>query len=259
VRGHEAPGFALIELPDWTPFAVALHLAFAGYAVLIVPLGRLGLLRMRYSKFRTGAGIDSRAGMLLLYGLPIVSLVVTSLVVDVLPGPSSSQLLVIGLLAIHFGKRCFEAVFVHKYSGPIDIQSVALIGANYSLVTAVAAIAIEETPPIDAFTWLGVVLFAAGELANLHHHRLLARLRRSESGYLIPRGALFEVVSAPHYLVELVAWLGIALVAHHLIFYLILAIMVVYLGDRAAQTHAWYRERFPDYPPRRRRILPGVF
>ncbi|MQY67097.1 MAG: hypothetical protein GH159_02080 [Dehalococcoidia bacterium] len=31
------------------------------------------------------------------------------------------------------------------------------------------------------------------------------------------------------------------------------------LVPRAHSHHAWYRQRFPDYPPRRRALLPGIW
>jgi hypothetical protein len=35
---------------------------------------------------------------------------------------------------------------------------------------------------------------------------------------------------------------------------------LVFLGSRALQTHAWYKEKFGgDYPPGRRAFIPFVF
>lgn len=30
------------------------------------------------------------------------------------------------------------------------------------------------------------------------------------------------------------------------------------LGPRAMATHKWYRQKFPNYPPNRKAIIPGV-
>ena len=31
------------------------------------------------------------------------------------------------------------------------------------------------------------------------------------------------------------------------------------LAPRAIANHRWYRQQFPDYPPRRRILVPGIF
>ena len=50
-------------------------------------------------------------------------------------------------------------------------------------------------------------MFAVGSAGNLYHHHLLASLRKGgDTGYKVPMGGLFELVAAPHYLFELVAW-----------------------------------------------------
>jgi very-long-chain enoyl-CoA reductase len=249
----------MVLLPDWTPFQIAVHAVFVIYALAIGPLVDAELLHMRYSKFRTGGGISSRAGMFILYFVPIVVLLVTAFLRGILPQASWMQGLLLVAVALHFSKRCLEVLFLHAYSGPIDRLTVALVTANYSLVTALVAVFVVETPAPGWPLVLGLALFTVGQAGNFHHHRLLKRLRLGREGYSVPEGGLFSRVSSPHYLFELVAWLGFALMGQHLVFWIIFATMTHYLFHRAAHNHAWYLERFPDYPPGRRRILPGIF
>lgn len=76
-------------------------------------------------------------------------------------------------------------------------------------------------------------MFLAGNALQLHSHWLLACLRPAQprnpaskpsapasadvaaeqSGYVVPRGGAFELVSCPHYLAEIVIYAGLALVA----------------------------------------------
>lgn len=56
---------------------------------------------------------------------------------------------------------------------------------------------------------------AVGEAGNFCHHRILASLRANDGDtkYVPPSGGLFDLVAAPHYFFELVAWWGIGMVA----------------------------------------------
>jgi hypothetical protein len=246
-------------LPQWTPAMIVLHGVLGAFALAIGPLAKSGLLKMRYSKFRTGEGISGRTGMFILYFVPLVVLFLSAFACGLLPGATALQWVLLGVVGGHFVKRCLEVLFVHVYSGPIDLMTVTMVSLNYSLLTGLAPYFLRQSPPVDLVFWAGAALFAVGELGNLYHHLLLARLRRTEQSYFIPTGGLFGAVSAPHYLFELVAWLGFALMGRHLIFFIAFAVMAHYLTNRAAEVQAWYRAKFPEYPKDRRCILPGVY
>ena len=77
--------------------------------------------------------------------------------------------------------------------------------------------------------------------------------------YRIPRGGLFRWVSSPSYLTELGAWAGFALCTWSLAGVFIFLISAANLVPRAFATHRWYRERFPDYPPERKALIPYVW
>src|SRR5688572_29762845 len=104
---------------------IALHVVLALYALAVGPLSRSGLLKMRYSKFRTGDGISGRLGMFLLYFLPLVALVPASW--SYLPRATLVQWVLFAAIGGHFLKRCLEVLVVHKYSGPIDVWTVGTV------------------------------------------------------------------------------------------------------------------------------------
>ncbi len=57
------------------------------------------------------------------------------------------------------------------------------------------------------------MLFVLAELCNARAHRMLRDLRPlGTKTRVIPRGFLFERVSSPHYLFEILSWVGFALV-----------------------------------------------
>jgi len=104
---------------------------------------------------------------------------------------------------------------------------------------------------------IGAALFAAGFATHVRADRLLARLRApGETQYKIPRGFLFEHVSCPNYLGEIVEWIGWALAAWSLAGLSFASWTIANLAPRALAHHRWYRETFPDYPPVRRAIVP---
>ena len=74
--------------------------------------------------------------------------------------------------------------------------------------------------------------------------------------YFLPRGFLFEYVSGANYLGELITWVGFALMTFSLEGLAFALLTFANLCPRARRTHAWYKEHFPHYPPRRTALIP---
>ena len=91
--------------------------------------------------------------------------------------------------------------------------------------------------------------------------RLLADLRKpGETDYKLPQGGLFPYVACPHYLAELIGWLGFSLVFRHVGALMLTFVMVMYLAGRSHATLAWYRERLGERVPAHwKRLVPYVF
>ncbi len=244
-------------LPEWTPLNITLTIIYTLLA-LSMGAGELsGLIRMRYSKFRMQTGIPSQAGMLLIYSVPFLGALAASW--PNLAALSLVQTIVLAAVLIHFGKRCLEALFVHKYSGPVDLATSLMIMTFYAIV-AVGMAYLNRWPlaaPNGLF-WAGLGLFVVGIAGNFWHHKLLADLRKGHSGYAIPRGGLFELVACPHYLFEILTWLGIALLSQHLFAYLTVLGMGSYLAARSINTLRWYHEKFPEFPKARKALIPFI-
>jgi protein-S-isoprenylcysteine O-methyltransferase Ste14 len=103
----------------------------------------------------------------------------------------------------------------------------------------------------------GVALFVAGFAINIHADGVLLRLRGHEADdYRIPRGGLYELVSCPNYLGEVMEWCGWALCTWSLAGLSFALWTAANLVPRAVSNHRWYRERFPDYPAGRRAVIP---
>jgi 3-oxo-5-alpha-steroid 4-dehydrogenase 1 len=107
---------------------------------------------------------------------------------------------------------------------------------------------------------VGVLLFLCGYALNQQSDIVLRGLRApGDSGYNIPFGGAFGLVSCPNYFGELVEWLGWAMLTWSpagLAFFLWTAANLV---PRARSHHRWYRERFPDYPRERKAVIPWLY
>jgi 3-oxo-5-alpha-steroid 4-dehydrogenase 1 len=107
---------------------------------------------------------------------------------------------------------------------------------------------------------VGVALFLAGLAVNVHADEILRRLRRpGETGYTIPQGGFFRLVSSPNYLGEIVEWCGFALATFSLPGLSFALWTMANLVPRALAHHRWYQRTFPDYPPERKAIVPGIY
>jgi hypothetical protein len=104
---------------------------------------------------------------------------------------------------------------------------------------------------------LGCALFVVGLCTHVAADRSLRRLR-SVGAYTIPRGPLFRLVSCPNYLGEIIEWSGWALATWSLPGLVFALWTAANLIPRAMRHHRWYREKFADYPKKRRAIVPFV-
>jgi len=107
---------------------------------------------------------------------------------------------------------------------------------------------------------VGTVLFIIGFAVNRQADIALRELRRpGEAGYKISHSRFYRWVSCPNYLGEITIWVGWAVATWSLPGLVFAFWTVANLLPRAKAHHAWYRETFPDYPPERKALLPGVW
>lgn len=107
---------------------------------------------------------------------------------------------------------------------------------------------------------IGAAIFLFGMALNIHSDNILLRLRKSnDAEYSIPRGGAFRYVSCPNYLGEIIEWAGWAIATWSPAGFAFFLYTAANLAPRARSNHMWYRRRFPDYPPERKALIPGVF
>ena len=107
--------------------------------------------------------------------------------------------------------------------------------------------------------WIGATFFVLGWLINVRSDEVLLKLRNpGETDYLIPRGGLFEWISCPNFLGEMILWSGWAIMCWNLAALSFAIWTVANLLPRALAHHRWYRKTFVDYPANRKAIFPGM-
>lgn len=176
-------------------------------------------------------------------------------------------LLLLGLWQLHYIQRSvLYPLWMRVGAKGTPLLTVLLAFAFNCLNGSLNAYAISHGALRHTEAWLGdprfsigVALFLLGWAMNLRSDAILRRLRQpGESGYKIPRGGFYRFVSCPNYLGEIIEWCGFALAAWTWAAGLFALFTIANLLPRALAHHRWYRETFPDYPPERRAILPGL-
>lgn len=107
----------------------------------------------------------------------------------------------------------------------------------------------------------GVALWALGLWVNLHADHVLRMLRKpGETGYRIPHGGAFTLVSGANYFGEIVEWCGYAMASGGALPAVAFAFFTfANTAPRAHHHHLWYREKFEDYPRERRAVIPFIW
>jgi 3-oxo-5-alpha-steroid 4-dehydrogenase 1 len=104
---------------------------------------------------------------------------------------------------------------------------------------------------------LGGTLFTVGYIVNRHADWTLRALRRpGESGYGVPSGGLYRWISCPNYFGEILIWVGWAIATWSLPGVVFATWTIANLVPRARSNQRWYRERFPEYPLKRKALVP---
>ena len=114
---------------------------------------------------------------------------------------------------------------------------------------------------LSSFTLiLGTVLFTIGMFVNLKSDHLLINLRKKgETVYRIPKGFLFDKISSPNFLGEMIEWLGYFILVPSLASFRFWLWTMANLLPRARDHHQWYKEQFEEYPKDRKVIFPWIY
>ena len=183
--------------------------------------------------------------------------------------PSELQKLSFLLVSLHFLKREYETLFVHRFSlATMPARNIFKNCGHYWLFSGLNLAYWIYSPNAPTagksdllITYAGIALFVFGELANLSTHYTLRDLRKpgsKERG--IPQGLGFNLVTCPNYTFEVIAWLGIWLINWSLSTFVFLVLAVGQMLLWARKKESRYRKEFGDKYKRKRFVMfPGIY
>ncbi len=179
---------------------------------------------------------------------------------------STVPLVLFGMWLSHYVHRTLIYPFrLDKNAKRVPVV-ISLLGALFNTLNAyLIARHLSELGSYD-LAWLsdprfsiGAGLFALGYYINRSADAALLELRKNGGpGYLIPRGGLYEYVSCPNYLGELIQWCGFAVATWSLPGLAFAWYTAANLVPRALSHHRFYLREFPDYPKARKALIPFV-
>ncbi|ODV93138.1 hypothetical protein PACTADRAFT_35774 [Pachysolen tannophilus NRRL Y-2460] len=182
------------------------------------------------------------------------------------------------LIMLHFMKREYETFFIHVFGNstmPLFnlfkncfhyyfLSGVLIAGTVYSpdrlrekggIWSYIFHVSERSNNQIIAIVFLWLI----AELSNFQCHKILADLRNDGSkDRKIPEGFLFNYVTCPNYLCEILAFFSYALLNGNWSSFLFLIISTTQMYFWAVKKHNDLKKRFPQYPKNRKVLVPFV-
>ena len=110
---------------------------------------------------------------------------------------------------------------------------------------------------VSSFNFIfGLIVLIIGVLINISADNTLLKLKEKKNEYQIPKGFLYNYISCPNYLGEIIEWLGFAIMASSIPAFLFFLWTIFNLLPRAISHHKWYKNNFENYPNKRKAIIP---
>jgi hypothetical protein len=251
-------------LISYYAYSLFLYAWIALAAIIFFVLLHIAAPYGRHASSKWGPAIDNRLGWLIME-LPVI-VVLFSFIFPYIHSLSAVSWVMIGLFCFHYFNRIFVFPFRLHTKGKKMPLLVVSSGVFFNLVNGFSLGYYFAHFAHYDMAWftdgrfiIGVALFFTGVFINWKADDMLIHLRKpDETHYVIPKKWLFEYISCPNLFGELIEWLGFAILCWNLPAVCFFIWTAANLVPRALSHHAWYKNKFSDYPAGRFAIIPFV-
>lgn len=217
----------------------------------------------RHTRPGWGKEISNRLGWIIME-TPVMIFVLLFFALGSNPSPSGFVYLFMGLFFLHYLHRSFVFPAFLRTKGKKMPLAIALSAMGFNLMNGFGLGYYWGSFAEYSADWLwdwrflgGISLFFVGMAMNMWSDYYLIGLRKEgETGYKIPQGGLFQYVSCPNHLGEIIEWAGFALMTWSLPGLTFWIWTMSNLIPRTLAHHKWYKEKFADYPENRKAVFP---
>ncbi|BFZ59244.1 Very-long-chain enoyl-CoA reductase [Saitoella coloradoensis] len=179
---------------------------------------------------------------------------------------SNVQYAVLIMVILHFLKREYETLFVHRFS--LDTMPAFNIFKNsahywflsgFNLAYWVYGPWAAKNNMSQNALYACVAAWVFAQISNYKCHAIVRDLRPAGSRERkIPRGYGFNLVSFPNYFFETMGWTIVAWMTRSFAAYLFLIVSSGQMLVWAIKKHQRYRKEFKDYPRGRKAMFPFI-
>lgn len=251
-------------MPELEIHWLAIEAQFVLALITVLALVFISAPYGRHDRAGWGPTIASRTGWILMESPPVLVFLGVYLAGD--HAWELTPLVLLGLWQFHYVRRAYIYPFRMRMDGKRMPLIIALIAIVFNSLNAYINARWISHFGTYADSWLltlpflvGTAVFFAGMGINMWADKVLRDLRKpGERGYKIPRGGLYDLISCPNYLGEILEWCGWAIATWSWAGLAFAVYTAANVGPRAFTNHAWYRETFDDYPPERKALIPYV-
>ncbi|KAH9413361.1 Steroid 5 alpha-reductase 3 [Dermatophagoides pteronyssinus] len=178
----------------------------------------------------------------------------------------------IGLQWLQSLRRLYETFYVSKFSDNTINFVHYFVGILFYLTIGLATYNNDDNGDFErhnstdlSSSMMIVIIFIASSIVQYQSHQILANLRNNKpntkNDYFIPQGGLFDYISCPHYLSEIIIYVCLWLLSNRSNLWSTMLMFVIVNQTIAAQiSNRWYRKRFGDrYPKTIKALIPFMF
>ena len=220
----------------------------------------------RYFKGNTGLSIQGRLGWIIMEApAPIIFAACFVMNSQMITG---TMIIFLLMWEIHYVDRSLIYPITRRISAkplPLAILAAGLIfntinaylNSNYLIANSYLYSVIWLR---DIRFVIGLSIFLIGFIVNRYSDYVLYHIRlTSQNEYRIPYGGLYQWVSCPNYLGEILVWIGWTITTWSPVAAAFSLWTIANLAPRARSHHQWYQNHFDDYPNERRALVPRIW